>query len=525
MQRLPPEIKPLSIWSYVASLALWLSFCIGVAATVIALDIRDAERDLSQYGDAYSDHLNQAMVSSENILKGFSALFGAVGRAEPERAARYVRQVIESNPQIFALELVQSVKKSQLAEFVAGKRREGLPDFSVKSFSYDSDRKWQPLKEKSVYYPIVFMEPMPPGSEDVLGLDVESVPFLRRAMAESLQRHAPAASHPFKLVEGNLAYVVFYPITPPPRRNDLPLAQATQDYLMVALVIDAAKLVNPVKLPVFHGGTVMVYHTDFRHDDPAGQLLSISGEARSPIEAAIFPAFVYRRPLAPMGEPFALRVERQVGWSDLNLGLLALLGGLTLMSSMMLVAYLRTHQQGRILQIENQKWLWQLANHDGLTGLPNRMLLIDRMEQSLAKMRRQGGHLAVMFLDLDDFKQVNDTYGHELGDRVLVGVAERLRAAVRVEDTVARMSGDEFIVLVEGPKTLEAVNAMGQNIRRKLAEGFLVEDQLIRLRTSTGIAMFPEDGSTPEALIKKADIQMYADKQARTARRHEGQEG
>jgi diguanylate cyclase (GGDEF)-like protein len=106
-----------------------------------------------------------------------------------------------------------------------------------------------------------------------------------------------------------------------------------------------------------------------------------------------------------------------------------------------------------------------------------------------------------------------------------VGVAERLRAAVRVEDTVARMSGDEFIVLVEGPKTLEAVNAMGQNIRRKLAEGFLVEDQLIRLRTSTGIAMFPEDGSTPEALIKKADIQMYADKQARTARRHEGQEG
>lgn len=73
-----------------------------------------------------------------------------------------------------------------------------------------------------------------------------------------------------------------------------------------------------------------------------------------------------------MGDTFALRVERQVGWSDLNLGLLALLGGLTLMSSMILVAYLRAHQQGRILQIENQKWLWQLANHDGLTGLPNR---------------------------------------------------------------------------------------------------------------------------------------------------------
>ncbi|MGE5321202.1 MAG: diguanylate cyclase domain-containing protein [Hyphomicrobiaceae bacterium] len=520
MQRAMPEIRPLSIWTYVTSLALWLSFCIGVAATVVVLDVRNVETELRQYGDAYSDHLDKEMVSSETILKGFSALFAAVGRTAPAKAARYVRQVIESNPQIFGLEIVQKVAKSQLVDFVARKRRYGIPNFAVKSFSYDSDRSWQALKEKPFYYPIVFMEPMPSSSEDVLGLDVESVPFLRQAMTESLQRRVPVASHPFRLVEGNLAYVVFCPIPQEFRRADSPLALTTQDQLVVDMVIDAAKLAKPIRLPVFDGGTVLVYHKDFRPDDPRGQLLALSGKARSPIETRLFPAFSYKRPLATMGQPFALLVERQVGWSDLSLGLLALIAVLTLSSSLMLVAYLRAHQQRRLLQLENQKHLWQLANHDALTGLPNRMLLTDRMEQLLARMRRQGRHLAVMFLDLDDFKQVNDSYGHEAGDQLLKFVAERLRAAVRADDTVARMSGDEFIVLIEGVENHEALEAVQLKIQQKLSAGFTFEGQLIHVRSSSGIAIFPEDGDSPEALISRADKRMYADKQVRAAKLH-----
>jgi diguanylate cyclase (GGDEF)-like protein len=366
----------------------------------------------------------------------------------------------------------------------------------------------------------VFMEPMPSGSEDVLGLDVESVPFLRQAMTESLQRRAPVASHPFRLVEGNLAYVVFCPIARAFRHDDSPLALTTQDELVVDMVIDTAKLTEPATLPVFDGGTVLVYHKEFRPDDPKGQLLAVSGKARSPIETALFPVFVYKQPLATMGNPFALVVQRQVGWSDLSLGLLALIGVLTLMSTLMLVAYLRAQQQSRVLQITNQERLWQLANHDALTGLPNRMLLMDRMEQLLTRMRRQERHLAVMFLDLDDFKQVNDTYGHEVGDRLLKFVAERLRAVVRADDTVARMSGDEFIVLIESVESQEALEGVQQKIQEKLSEGFLLEGQLIRVQTSMGIALFPEDGDNPEALIKQADKRMYADKQARTVKLH-----
>lgn len=508
----PPIEKPLSGWTCAIGLSLWLSLCFGLAGVFVERDIRDAQDALTQYGTAYSDHLDKQMVSNETILKGFSALFAAIGRTDPGITSRYVRQVIEANPQIFALEIAQGVERSRLVEFVAGKRRDGIPHFTVKSFSYESDRKWQPVKDKESYYPIVFMEPLRAGAEDVLGLDVDSVPLLQRAMAQSLRLRAPVASHPFRLVQGNLAYVVFCPIARPSGHDVSPPASVTKDELLVDMVIDAARLTDADRFPLFDGGTLVVFHNDFRPDDPKGHLLKIAGQARSPIETAVFPSFVYKKSLATLGEPFSLIVTRQLGWSDLHLSVLALLASLTLISSLVLVAYLRSQQQGRLQQIENRRRLWRLANHDGLTGLPNRMLLMDRMGQMLARMRRHGRRLAVMFLDIDDFKQVNDTYGHEVGDELIKFVAERLRAAVRAEDTVARMCGDEFIVLIEAPEGREELERVRQNIRQRLSDGLPAEGHPIPVRISIGIATFPEDGDSAESLIKRADMRMYEDK-------------
>jgi diguanylate cyclase len=97
MQSSLPSIKSFSIRTYIISLTLWLFLCFAAMALVVVLNIRDVEKDLTQYGDAYTDHLNKAMVSSETILKGFSALFGAVGRTDPVKASRYVKQVVETN--------------------------------------------------------------------------------------------------------------------------------------------------------------------------------------------------------------------------------------------------------------------------------------------------------------------------------------------------------------------------------------------------------------------------------------------
>lgn len=504
--------KPVSPWSYVISLSLWLLLCIWVAGMVVKQDIREVQSALAQYGVAYSDYLDKKMVSNETILKGFSAFFAAVGRTDPDMASRYAMQVLESNPQIYSLEIVQMVKRDQLADFIAGKRRDGLRNFTVKSFSYDSDRKWQALPEKATYYPIVFMEPVPTGFDNVLGLDMDSVPFLQQPMNESLKRRAPVASQPFKLVEGNLGYVVFSPISRTLRQSGAARVQDPQDDLLVDMVIDAANLTEAAKFPLFDGETVFVYHKDFMPDDPKGHLLAVAGEPRSAIETAIFPVFVYEKSLATLGQPFVLLVKRQVGWSDFSMGLLSLLAGLTLISSLTLVGYLGAQQRGRILQLENQQRLWQLANHDALTGLPNRMLLMDRLAQMLARMSRQEKRLAVMFLDIDEFKRVNDSYGHAAGDELLKFVAAGLRDSVRASDTVARMSGDEFIILIENLENGAVPALVREKIRQRLADGLPLQGRQVPVKISMGTAIFPDDGDLPEALIKLADTRMYEEK-------------
>ena len=514
-QQPPTPIRPLSTWVIVASIAGWLSLCFAAASIVIERDIRNVNDELTQYGEAYADHLNKELVGNESVLKGFSALFAAVGNTSPKQVSRYVGQVIESNPQIFSLEIVQKVPGGQLAEYITRRRRNGLPGFTVKSFSYDSDRKWQPVGDKPFYYPIVFIAPLHRDSEDILGLDVDSVSFLRKALRASLHRSRPVSSHPFRLVEGNLAYVVFCPITRPMRSHDSPQLHDNQDGFMVDMVVDAAKLTQPVKLPLFDGGTVLVYHKDFQPDDPEGQLLAMSGKARSPLETSLFPNIIFQKSLGTLGEPFSLMVRRQVGWCDLNLTLLALIALGSALSSLFLIAYLRKYRQGQHLHAMHQQLLWQHANHDALTGLPNRMLLMDRMEQVLARMLRQNKRFAVMFLDLDDFKQVNDTYGHAAGDHLLKLVAERLSAAVRTEDTVARLSGDEFIILIESIESLETLETVQQKIQQTLTEGFVLDSQVLHVHVSFGVVMFPEDGNTPESLLNQADMRMYADKQAR----------
>jgi len=152
------------------------------------------------------------------------------------------------------------------------------------------------------------------------------------------------------------------------------------------------------------------------------------------------------------------------------------------------------------------------ASFDALTGLPNRSLLHDRLQQALAKASRDGGRLAVLFLDLDGFKPVNDTYGHLLGDQLLVAVAERLTHCVRESDTVARIGGDEFVIVIaDMTSPIDAV-VVAQKLVETLGSLFEINDHQLLIGTSIGIALYPESGATAEALIGSADQAMYSAK-------------
>lgn len=159
--------------------------------------------------------------------------------------------------------------------------------------------------------------------------------------------------------------------------------------------------------------------------------------------------------------------------------------------------------------------LAHLAYHDALTGLPNRVLLEERMERAIARSDRNDTHLAVLYLDLDDFKRINDAWGHAAGDEVLVGVAERLRTGFRVTDTVARIGGDEFCVLLEGIGRPSEVLEMAERARALLREPLAVGRGEVSMHASTGVAVRPPGGvSSVSRLLCEADADMYRAKKS-----------
>ncbi|PLX86494.1 MAG: hypothetical protein C0617_00855 [Desulfuromonas sp.] len=162
---------------------------------------------------------------------------------------------------------------------------------------------------------------------------------------------------------------------------------------------------------------------------------------------------------------------------------------------------------------DNEKRLYHLAHYDALTNLPNRLLFQDRLQQGLHKARRGGQKLAVMFLDLDRFKNVNDSLGHEIGDRMLQAVARRLREQVRQADTVARFGGDEFVIMLEADQDIQEVVLVAKKILQSLQRPIELDEHQLYASASIGISLFPAYGEQVEGLVQCADVAMYRAKE------------
>ncbi len=161
---------------------------------------------------------------------------------------------------------------------------------------------------------------------------------------------------------------------------------------------------------------------------------------------------------------------------------------------------------------QSEEVVWQFANVDTLTGLPNRRMFFERLEQALLTIKSSSQKLAIIFLDLDRFKEVNDTQGHDQGDRLLMQAGKRLSACVGNKDLVARLGGDEFVLML-GDATAGYVEALAQRVLQTLSQPFQLDDTLAYVSSSLGIAIFPDDASNKEDLMKRVDQAMYASKQ------------
>lgn len=175
-----------------------------------------------------------------------------------------------------------------------------------------------------------------------------------------------------------------------------------------------------------------------------------------------------------------------------------------------------THYVGLYTDISQlkdyQNSLESMARFDGLTGLPNRALMADRLNQTLVQSKRRGKSMAVCFLDLDGFKAVNDNYGHDYGDELLVGLSKRMRMALRDGDTLARIGGDEFVALVADIDVDSAYEMVLDRLLTAASKPIQVKDATLQVSASIGVALYPRDGEDPDTLIRHADQAMYVAK-------------
>ncbi|KDN98995.1 putative bifunctional diguanylate cyclase/phosphodiesterase [Pseudomonas donghuensis] len=206
------------------------------------------------------------------------------------------------------------------------------------------------------------------------------------------------------------------------------------------------------------------------------------------------------------------------GLSGNGLDYLVLITTLAVLAAALLTSVLdarleaRTAELARSLTLANQE-LTQLALHDTLTGLPNRTLLADRIEQAISKVAEQGGCFALMFIDLDGFKPVNDAFGHHMGDQLLKEVALRLRGHLHSQDTLARIGGDEFVLLVDLQEADDAVGVAAKQVNL-ISRSFRVAEQSLQISASIGIVLYPGNGIDQHELLRNADAAMYHAKSA-----------
>lgn len=160
-------------------------------------------------------------------------------------------------------------------------------------------------------------------------------------------------------------------------------------------------------------------------------------------------------------------------------------------------------------RIRETERLEHLAHYDHLTNIPNRYLLLDRVRHLIAQSERNKSTFALLYIDLDKFKAINDTKGHAFGDQVLIETATRLKQSIRRSDTVARIGGDEFVLLLENMSNKNKVSAMAEILIQTLSEAIVINNEEFQVSCSIGIAMYPDDGLTTDTLLAVADKAMY----------------
>jgi diguanylate cyclase (GGDEF)-like protein len=469
---------------------------------------RDAQRSVEQTLQSDFDFLvresnrriEQRMQAYEQVLRGAAGLFAASDRVTREEFRTYVDrlELNENYPGIEGIGVSLLIPPEQKEQHIAAVRNEGFPNYTLR-----------PAGEREVYSAIVYLEPFSGRNLRAFGFDMFSHPVRRAAMERARDTGRAALSGKVTLVQeagenrqaGFLIYLPLYrpgaPVeTIEQRRANLVgwvYAPFRINDFMSGLMGETA---NNLSVKIYDGKEISNQALMYADSQDAGD------QSDSP--------FVRFKRIEFEGNYWTVVTAARPGFEEReesDRAELILRGGIGASVLLTLLAWLLVDERARAVDAAHRAL--RLALYDMLTNLPNRKLFTDRLLHSLARAKRDKTQLAVMFIDLDKFKPVNDKFGHTVGDLLLKEVAKRLQDCVRKSDTVARLGGDEFVVLIPTIEDKHGDMVVAEKILNALAAPFCIDGHTLHISSSIGIAVYPQDGEDEKSLLKNADTAMY----------------
>ena len=499
---------------HLATLTLaWIGAIALAASLLFSAEISRHEWAFEQNTLRLSAELKNKLDTNEAVLAGFAAFLRAVERNDIESATRYAASATASYPHIYMLEVARQVPVAQEAEFQERLRRDWLPGFTLKNFPISGAHTPEARPANKVTWPILFMYPSLPEAEAIHGVRLETVDYLAHSLALAQKNARPVASPVFTMIEGGSAYLLLQEVDRSTTSSKAAEPSIFGNTMTAMLLIKTDALVPRLDQSL---ATNTLAYSATMNNAASGEkrLFSQSAPPSGRLDQWLLPNIKRQVQIDNASQTTHMHFEQQLLWSDLltpeMVIIFGLLSGALLMVPVLSLRHLRALERGAV---EHERSAY-LATHDLLTGLPNRFLFIDRFEQAVQQHIRNGNAFALLLIDLDYFKDINDSHGHEVGDEVLIEIARRMTREIRACDTVARHGGDEFVVLLANTLNSEDACMVGEKLRNALAQPIATSAGHLSVTCSIGIAMYPGDGETLDDMRRAADQAMYDAKKA-----------
>lgn len=482
------------------------------ALLLLKTEIQRRQTYFSEYVQNISGIVRNQLDTNEAVLSGFSAFLQAVDQSDTEATARYAAAALSAYPHIYMLEVARAVPIAEQVAFENLLRRTWRPDFELKDFPSLTQQPVKPQVFLKETWPVLFMYPLLPESSSIYGVRLETVAYLSHALARTHNSQKPVVSPVFSMYEGGSAYILMQSVSRPEQERGSASPNFFGSTMVALLLIKTGALFDAVN----HANIDPLVHITAVLKTAAG---SQSDVFSTPVQQAGFldrlllPQLNDHVEILNSSQPMTLVFERQLRFGDvlteeMLVILLALAGALVLMP-MVLIRHFRSMERA---EIEHERAAY-LATHDVLTQLPNRYLFAERFAQALTDWEVKGIAFAVLVIDLDHFKEINDLYGHDVGDQVLRAVARRILQASRSCDTVARYGGDEFVMLISNLSDPGSAELQAARVFDTIVQKVATSAGELSVSCSVGVSLCPVHGQSLDALLKAADQAMYGVKQ------------